>query len=64
MSLTAGHSPEYLAADKSNELWNAAFITWPLATIAMALRFYCRRLTHQKLGLDDWFIITSYVSPT
>jgi hypothetical protein len=64
MSATGEHSAQYVAQDKSAQLWIAMFVTWGLATITMALRFYCKKLTSQKMGLDDYFIIVSYVSPT
>lgn len=33
-----------------------------LATIAVALRFYSRRLISVHLGIDDWLIVCSLVS--
>ena len=34
-----------------------------IAYTGVALRFLCRRLKHTQLGIDDWLILPSLVSP-
>ncbi|KAL7940569.1 hypothetical protein V8C42DRAFT_362193 [Trichoderma barbatum] len=48
-----------LAEDRSVDVTCAASISWGLAVVAVAARVLSRRLTRNKLLLDDWLIIVS-----
>lgn len=43
------------------ELFVALSITWSFATLTLVLRLLCRRITKNRLWLDDYFAIIAYV---
>ncbi|KAH8687650.1 hypothetical protein BGZ60DRAFT_394117 [Tricladium varicosporioides] len=47
--------------DLSPQIYVATITTFVLATIAVPLRIYCRRLTSTALWWDDYFILIAYV---
>jgi len=44
-----------------HETITSGIIMTILTTLAVTLRLYSKRMTREKFGLDDWFIITSQV---
>jgi hypothetical protein len=50
-----------LADDVQNEIIGSISATWALATIAMALRFACRRISKAGFWWDDYLMIPAYV---
>ncbi|KAL8726561.1 MAG: hypothetical protein Q9181_005998 [Wetmoreana brouardii] len=46
-------------ATRQPSLYAASIITWILAVLAVALRFWCRRLTKSGYKLDDWLIFAA-----
>ncbi|KAL8737027.1 MAG: hypothetical protein Q9181_002091 [Wetmoreana brouardii] len=46
-------------ASRQPSLYAASIITWILAVLAVALRFWCRRLTKSGYKLDDWLIVAA-----
>ncbi|KAF4634211.1 hypothetical protein G7Y89_g3887 [Cudoniella acicularis] len=55
-------TPADLAVDHFYQLTVSAITTFTLASIAIPLRFYCRKITKQPLWLDDYFIIVAYIA--
>jgi len=51
-----------LADDESKDIIGAISATWALATIAIGLRFACRRLSRAGFWWDDWLMVPAYVS--
>lgn len=45
-------------------LYGAATVTYILATSAVVLRFFARRLQHLNYWYDDWLIVVAWVRET
>jgi hypothetical protein len=50
-----------LAADDQNQIIGSVSATWALATIALVMRFLCRRISKAGYWWDDWLMIPAYV---
>ena len=50
-------------ASKQGQLYAATIVTWSLAAIAVALRFWSRRLVKAGYWLDDWLALLVLVRP-
>ena len=46
---------------RAPQLYAAAITTYVLAAIAVALRFWARRLTRAVIRVDDWTIVMALV---
>ena len=51
-----------ITASKQPQLWAATIATFVLAVLAVAFRFWSRRLLKAKVWLDDWVILAATVS--
>lgn len=54
-------SAEQIASDRSTSTFAAAIVTFTLASLAVPLRIFARRLTPANFWWDDWFIFVAYV---
>ncbi|KAH3939755.1 hypothetical protein HBI56_224330 [Parastagonospora nodorum] len=50
-----------LAANQQPRIIGSVAATWALATIALVLRFYCRRLSKAGFWWDDYLMIPAYI---
>lgn len=55
-------SSEFLAQSRVGDIHAAVITVSGLCTIAVALRFICRRLVKAQLWWDDWTILAALVS--
>lgn len=51
-------------ASRKPQLYAATIVTWSLASIAVALRFWSRRLVKTKYWLDDWLALSALAVAT
>jgi hypothetical protein len=59
--MTSNKSKEYLAESRQADLYAAEIITYAGACVAVALRFYSRRLKAAGYWIDDWLIAAALV---
>jgi hypothetical protein len=50
-----------LSGNLQPNLYTAVIVTLILAIIAVALRFFARRLVHTSMWLDDWLTLVALV---
>lgn len=51
----------YLAESRQGSLYAADTVTYALAIVAVAFRFWSRRLKRAGLRADDWLILSALV---
>lgn len=56
--------PEKLKENRGPSLLAGSSVVFVLATIAVILRLWARRLKRVKLGLDDWLVLAAWVRLT
>ena len=56
-------TPEFLAADRWNEFFVPATVTFALSCTALVLRFTAALVARKKLWFDDYFAIIAAVCP-
>jgi hypothetical protein len=60
--MAAGHPLGIdLTANQQPRIIGLVAATWALATIALVLQFYCRRLSKAGFWWDDYLMIPAYV---
>lgn len=57
-------TPEELQQNRGSSIIAGTSVVFTLASVAIILRLWSRRLKRVRLGLDDWLILAAWVRPS